>query len=745
MLNCRACLWRCIQALDAPTANAHRLRRDVNPIFLPSQQRLLSTTRDVVRKIEARPANLAEVERLQRRGEEPWQRSAVAANQKKQERAALRAPPYSQAVHETPNLENLGRRDPTISERDWQNRKRELRHLQDPLELATFVKKELGKDRATEMLQLVRMASHSMECIVSWNHIIDHYLANERVNDALKVYNEMKKRAQFPDSYTYTILLRGLSINAHHSGVLSKALSVYHSLSAPNSRVEASIIHTNATLKVCARAQDMDALWGVAGKIPENGPQAANMITYITIINAIRQNLLLARPKGETEDEAAARIERGIMVGRQMWEDIVARWRSADLVIDEELVCAMGRLLLIGSRPRDWDDVLSLVEQTMDIPRLVPRLGTAARKEAGSPRVRATNTPPQYRSDDDHLTPDQAAMRGDEFLALTPHGVGRAVSNPLAYARPGNNTLSVVQEACQKIVANKAAREYWELLTDPTTYNIAPDVNNLHMRLRNLRLDRASGAAVTLLQDDMLAKGIVPKPGTFRIAMSTCVRDKNNHNSLRNASQILQVMLKTLEDADAKVVGMFAELAMTFPLARGTDLVDALTVLTPIVRSIRLQLGVGGERNFKYEVGATYLRGDERQDAIGALRKVYSVYDRLLFSNMLPEEQKPPFQAERARLSAFIQRVVFKDQGRRYRDHQDRVKAQARGEEETNDDVDLHSYLKDGGGDEGMVDGRHEGVRQGERRDRRASWTVHRTKPGGKKNWGQNLDARGLA
>jgi pentatricopeptide repeat protein len=741
MLNCRACLWRCIQALDAPAANAHRLRHDVDALVLKSQRRLLTTTPDdvTVRRIDASPAPF-EVERLSREGD-PWKKSAVAANQKKKERAALRTP-RSNEIRETPNLSHVGRRDYATSEKDWNNRKAELRHLQDPLELANFVRNELQrKDKTEEMLQLVRMASHSMQCTVSYNHIIDHYLATERVNDALKVYNDMKKRAQFPDSYTYTILLRGLALNAHYSGVLSKALSIYHSLSASNSRVEPSIIHINAALKVCARALDMDALWGVAGKIPEKGPQAANTVTYITIINAIRQNLLLAAPKGETEDEAAARKERGIMEGRRMWEDIVARWRSADLRIDEELVCAMGRLLLIGSRPRDWDDVLSLVEQTMDIPRLVPRLGTAARKDAGNPRIRAPNTPAHFRFDDDHLTPNKAPVRGDEFLALTPQGVGRAVSNPLSYAQPGNNTLSLVQEACQKIVANKAAQEYWDLLTDPTTYNIAPDVDNLHMRLRTLRLNRASGAAVTLLQDDMLAKGIAPKPGTFRIAMSTCVRDKNNHNSLRNANQILQVMLKTLEDADAKAVTMYAELALNFPLAKGADLVDALTILQPIVKSIRLQLGVGGERKFGRQVGASYLQGEKRHNAITALQRVYAVYDRLLLSNMLAEEQKAPFKSERARLSSFIQRIVFKDQGRR-----ETVMVEAPRNGEMSGDADEHGYLKGEGEGEpkGEMEERYEGVRRGEKRDRRASWVKqHRVFERERRPRSGNLDARG--
>ncbi|CAO2647813.1 Nn.00g087350.m01.CDS01 [Neocucurbitaria sp. VM-36] len=687
MLNCRACLWRCIQALDLPTTNAHRLRRNVTPALGQGQRRLQST-RDVVRTVNAKPMHTTKVERLSRYESEPWQKSAVAANQKKKERAALRQQ-STLKVTETPNLSKLGRRDPSMSVSEWERRKKELRHLQDPLELATFVWRELRKGKATEMLQLVRMASHSMQCIVSWNHIIDHYLANERVNDALKVYNEMKKRAQFPDSYTYTILLRGLSINAHTSGVLTKALSVYHSLSAPNSRVEPSIIHTNAALRVCARALDMDALWGVAGKIPETGAGAANVVTYITIINAIRQNLLVNAPKGETEDQVAARKERGIMEGRRMWEDIVGRWRNADLVIDEELVCAMARLLLVGSRPRDWDDVLSLIEQTMDIPRLVPRLGTSGRQEAGLPHLRAPNVPEQHRFDDDHLAPGKSSMRGDEFLALVPQGVGGAVSNPLSYVRPGNNTLSVLQEACQKIVANKASQEYWDLLTDPTTYNIVPDLNNLHMRLRNLRQNRASAAAVKLLQEDIVGKGIEPRPGTFRIAMSTCVRDKNNHNSLKHASQILNIMSNTLEDADPKAVAMYAELATTFPLAKGSDLIDALTVLNPIVQNMRLQLGVGGQMKYGNGVDAVYLKGQAREDAVSALRKINGVYDRLLFSNLIAEEQKPPFKVEKARLSAFINRVMFKSSQKR------NPAKEALDKETTAEEVDLHAYLKD--------------------------------------------------
>ncbi|KAH7139022.1 hypothetical protein B0J11DRAFT_501205 [Dendryphion nanum] len=667
MLNCRACLWRCMQALDTAPTRPTSYRRNVVSTLQFGHQRLFRTASSPIRKVTARPGHLAEVERVARARAEPWRRSTQAAGFRQKEKKTLtaqRAPPRNGKAVTARTMMKVGIRKPTTSTKDWNVRKKELRHLSDPLELAGFVKQELGKGRDKEMVELVQMASHSMQCIVGWNHIIDYYLAQGRVSRAFKVYNDMKNRAQFPDSYTYTILLRGLSINAHESGVVGKALSVYHSLSAHNSRVEASIIHTNAVLKVCARAMDMDALWGVAAKIPARGPGAANAITYATILNAIHQSMVVNVPTGETEEEVAARRERGVMEGRRVWEDVIKKWRNADLILEEELVCAMGRLLLIGARPRDWDDVLSLVEQTMDLPRLVPRLGTAAREQAGLPRLRAPNVPEQYRFDDDHLSPTKTPMRGDEFLPIPVDRTSGPFTNSLSYAQPGNNTLSMVQEACQKVVAIKAADEYWTLLTDPGTYNIVPDVNNLHARLRMLRQNRSSARAVETLRNDFLNRGLQPRPGTFRIAMSTCVRDKNNHNSLKHAGQILDMMNKTLEDVDPKTVIMYASLTLDFPLATGQDFIDSLTRLDPILHNIKIQLGVGAAPRDKRVAGAYPLNGTEKQDALMALRKIYAVMDKLILSDMVSEEQKKGYKVGRAKLGSLVRRLMFKSGGK---------------------------------------------------------------------------------
>src|ERR1051326_1292919 len=127
----------------------------------------------------------------------------------------------------------------------------------------------------------------------------------------------MKKRGQKPDSHTFTVLLRGLANHAQYSHSVTRALSLYHSMDAPNSRVRAHIIHTNAVLKVCARANDMDALWGVASKIPEKGAGAADATTYTTILNALRQSALADTPEDFDENEVARRAQEAVMQGRR--------------------------------------------------------------------------------------------------------------------------------------------------------------------------------------------------------------------------------------------------------------------------------------------------------------------------------------------------------------------------------------------------------------------------------------------
>lgn len=463
---------------------------------------------------------------------------------------------------------------------------------------------------------------------------------------------QMKKRGQTPDSHTYLLLLRGLANNAHIGQALGKALSIYHSMSAPNSKVPPSIIHTNAVLKVCARANDMDALWGIASRIPEHGPSAADSTTFTTILNAIRQNTLVDKPEGESEDQTARRREQAILEGRRIWEDVVGRWRKGDLFIDEGLVCAMGRLLLIGSRPRDWDDILSLIEQTMNIPRLVPRLGTKARLDTHIPRIRAPHTPEDMKRDDD-IEPGES-QRGDEFLPVAPSksvGRGRNKDNSsLAYAKPGPNTLSLILEACLKTIAKKPASDYWALLADPNSYGIVPDSDNLHMFLRMLRQARASGEAVDVLRHGFRAGGgAQPLPKTFRIAMSACVRNKNGPDAMVHAGQVLEFMANRLPHPDIKTLAMYAELALDSPSA--ADVARALERSGPTVLNLKTLISNGRDHEAGPKVTA-----EEREDALAVVRRLVGCYDRLLNSGEAPADKRDEYEGQKRKLSAFVTR-----------------------------------------------------------------------------------------
>lgn len=396
---------------------------------------------------------------------------------------------------------------------------------------------------------------------------------------------QMKKRAQKPDPHTFTILLRGLADYAHYPNAVGTALQLYHSMSAENSKVQANIIHTNALLRICSRAGDLESMWDIASKLPERGSYAANAWTFTTFLQAMREKAILSSNASEP-DIAALKREEMVVEGRKLWAVIVTRWRQGDMMLDEDLVCAMGRLLLVGSRPRDWDDVLSLLQQSMAIPRQVPALGTQARKDEGQVEirtqsrhgqihVRAKSTPTHLQDskviedeeeDDERPGIEFADTYGLEKGQKVPSAssLARARSRGTSpYAQPGNNTLSLVLDATLKTIAVDAGLSYWRLLTNPDgQYVIMPDSDNIHMLLRLLRQSRNSTAATNILQHDMRELRLPYMHKTFRIAMSACVRDSTDRKVLDNAEKVLDIMVeKYPEDLDLNVMTQYIDVA----------------------------------------------------------------------------------------------------------------------------------------------------------------------------------------
>lgn len=381
----------------------------------------------------------------------------------------------------------------------------------------------------------------------------------------------MKKRGHKPDAHTFTILLRGYRDNVKKPNAVRQAVDVYNSIYAPNSAVTPTTIHTNAVLSVCARANDIDALWSIAGRLPERGPGAPDHATFTTILQALSADarnraVKLSSLNGPGYDPQSI-FDQVIDDARKLWVDITARWRRGEIQLDEALVCAMGRLLMLSRDAKAHEDILNLVQQTMNIAK-DPGVAGRAQTDAGED------------TEDLAITDDKVDFAS---TSLVPTGsllsqVNKSTSS--VYTAPGRNTLSMLIETTTALRHLRLGKHYWDLLTAADgPYKIVPDAQNVTAYLRLLRVSRASQAGLDLLrtprpkdvQNELMVRG------TFVIAMSTCLRDKNNPNVFETASRIMDLMQGSEEGLDVqeseagtgrklrfspKVLVMYLELAM---------------------------------------------------------------------------------------------------------------------------------------------------------------------------------------
>jgi hypothetical protein len=119
MLNCRACLWRCIQALDTTATSSQRLRLNGASSRLYGHQRYSTrSTNNSIRKAEARPNDLAEVDKVARAKQEPWRKSTQLAGAKKMERKSLAK--QSSLGKDANDL--ASKRDPTMTATEFRQR-----------------------------------------------------------------------------------------------------------------------------------------------------------------------------------------------------------------------------------------------------------------------------------------------------------------------------------------------------------------------------------------------------------------------------------------------------------------------------------------------------------------------------------------------------------------------------------------------------------------------------------------------
>jgi hypothetical protein len=433
------------------------------------------------------------------------------------------------------------------------------------------------------------------------------------------------------------------------------------------SQIKPTIVHVNAVLKMCARALNTDAMLAIAAGMPLKGVGSPNNLTYTTIFNALRYFASGGFRSTLTPMQKRQNCQKAMLEARRMWVDVTKRWGQGELWVDEELVSAFGRLLLMGDL-RDRDDILSLIEQTMNIPRQIPRLGTAARREvdplAANPE--ASPDPPKEASLDNPTSEQPGKDHQpkttdvDHFQPITPPStVKRGI-----FAKPGQNSLSVVLEALLEMKLKDPAQRYWQIFT--TQHNVQPDRENFHAYLRILRVTRSSNEAVNVLlrmpREDL-------KHGTFRIAMAACRRDKLNRNAFANGGKLLDLMQTALREPDIPFLEDYLELAITAPayskkvsssgknelskLEQGKQILRALNRLNPSFLNLKAILHFEDPQLAKK---APHEKTEFVDSILSLTTKMISSYDLLMGKQMVPREFYVPLSAQRNKLAAFVGR-----------------------------------------------------------------------------------------
>ncbi|KAK6526912.1 hypothetical protein TWF281_010108 [Arthrobotrys megalospora] len=443
-------------------------------------------------------------------------------------------------------------------------------------------------EESIDMLRELTSRYGRTDLVVAWNHVVEWKLKRGNIQAGMRMYNEMKKRGVKPDSYTYLRLLNGLADNAATMpSALGRALTVYYSLTAPSSDVKASIMHTNAALKVCAQAKDVDAMWDIAERIPDKGRGQADTLTFTTLLNGIRNSI-----DGDS-------LDRSITEGRELWENILLKWQAGELEMDEGLGCAMARLLLKSVKAEDWDEVLSLCHDVFGVPRLIPKIGTKARKllpirDKGKKESLEEEDMDEVKMGMQGMTADLKGRIGDAITAVGAKGrrdeveegfaeeveveEGEGTDEPILGLNPSkmdnttalitsqipaakpairNNGLSVILETCLSLRAYDTAANYWDLITE--SYNVLPDRDNYHNRMRCLSMQGDSAACLAVVEE-MIKKGVELNQHLFFIAMNGCRRNKKVAG-FNDAFRLLDLMQREAIDITSKVLIAFIRAA----------------------------------------------------------------------------------------------------------------------------------------------------------------------------------------
>lgn len=440
----------------------------------------------------------------------------------------------------------------------------------------------------------------------------------------------MKKRAQLPTVHTFSVIFRGLSKSQHPKLAVAEALKQYNLLLS-DTRLQPNSIHLNAVLNVCAKAGDLDSMFLVADSANDS-TRAPTAWTYTTILNALRHHGLKDMHE-LTEEQQQAVVAKVINQAKGLWMEVMDKWRAGRLIIDEELVCAMGRMLLLEPKREQRRQVFDLLEQTMSIPNLL--------KE-----------------------PDSSPLPDPNMKNIAVAGKSKRVGTTKSvYAVPSRNTLALMLTVLASSKATKVGIKYWNLMV--RHYGIVPDADNWLRMFGMLKVAKSSAHA-SIIIDYLPSEYKDPKP--FRIAMETCVRDNFNHNVMKNAVKILDASVERLDTPDLHTLRLFLRTALVShhqmraktdagDLAGGkydygVQITEALARLWEPYKKMHYHYFKATKPRTKTDERVLY---NDKREVIALARLMISAFNKVINENMLPEKDLVQLRPVGAKINREIQ------------------------------------------------------------------------------------------
>lgn len=524
-----------------------------------------------------------------------------------------------------------------------------LQYLKDPLKIAEHVLATLAKDRYDEALLLVRTASRDTNVTVSWNHLIDYLMKQQRLNAAIKLYNEMKKRAQGPDARTYTIIFRGCAASEHPKLAVHEALRIYNSMLS-HGTVQPNVIHMNCVLEVCGRAGDLESMFTVLKSVNKN-IRTPDHQTFTIVLNSLRYGR--TTDPSLSEEDIKRDNEVALARARLVWEDVWARYKDGQLTLDERLICAMGRNLLLSEDRKDKEHVLQLVHDTMGVPRF-------DLSETASPPIEPPSvTEPE--SGPDVPTPPKSANLAPPFGSLV-------------VPKPSNNALSLVLLCLETTKRSSVVSKYWDHFTK--VYGVQPDKDNYIRYLKVLSRARASSAAANVITT--IPAGLLA-PLIFRMGLSTCTHDNLNRHGFENATRIYNIMITKSRYPDPLAMRLFLQTARAcvrhhYEQHRGDDeagarslgkqIYTALELMWTPFRTLMTSFSYpdADKRPTRSPAEKWHLTEGQVQEALAVASRMIAAIDKLYTEKIVSDEELKVVVTRRNILSRLLDR--YGDKGR---------------------------------------------------------------------------------